>query len=319
MKDFRIYGQVDDETVAQMRLAMELPISAYGAIMADGHVGYGLPIGGVLATRNAVIPGGVGNDISCGMRACKTNVKVSDLLDNFGNDVMQALLAIKAVVKVGLGQVYEKPQGHELFDRREWNEYSILKQNHQAARNQFSSTGSGNHFIDLCADPEGVLWILIHCGSRNVGAKVAEYFMELAKLETPDVCDKIAYLSMDSQVGQDYWKVMEFCGEFAYAGRDRISEKVLTALGVREVYSIQNHHNFAWKEEHFGEPLIVHRKGATPAGEGVLGIVPGSMGDFAYIVRGKGDLNSLKSCSHGAGRQIGRSMAKGKKGRYGQW
>lgn len=303
----------------QMEIAMKLPITRAGALMPDAHQGYGLPIGGVLATNNAVIPYGVGVDIGC--RMCLTAYPLDDrflerhrtrlkkiLLDNtyFGNE--------KA----------SKPKDHAVLNRSEFQEITLLKKLQARAASQIGSSGSGNHFVEFglltLNEPNDwrlaggtYLALLSHSGSRGLGAEIARHYTKLAKsvCYLPHEATNLAWLDLNTEAGQEYWLSMNLAGDYASASHHQIHARIGEALAEQPLLMVENHHNFAWKEIlPDGCEAIVHRKGATPAGKGVLGIIPGSMTAPGYVVKGKGNSASLASASHGAGRVMSRSAAK---------
>lgn len=331
---YRAWGEehIDPEAIKQMDAAMQLPISVAGALMPDAHVGYGLPIGGVLATEGAVIPYAVGVDIACRMRLSIFDVSPMCI----GQKPGQFKKSLLEQTRFGIGRAGEWPSQqqaeHEVLDDPAWNATKYLKSLQDTAYSQLGTSGSGNHFVEWCAfelpkdDAElglkagEYLALLSHSGSRGVGFKIANHFSQVAMDLHPEL-DKgvrhLAWLRMDSQEGQEYWLSMELAGKFAAANHEVIHDRVAKAMGLKPIYSAENHHNFAWKE-HIPSPsgfndaereVIVHRKGATPAGKGVMGIIPGSMGDAGYLVRGKGQPESLASASHGAGRAMSRRQA----------
>ncbi len=310
------YG-LDEAAVQQMRVACELPVSFAGALMPDAHVGYGLPIGGVLAARNAVIPYAVGVDIACRMKLSVYDLPVSLLEDD--EERLASVLALET--QFGVGAVFRKPREHDVMDH-DWNVSPITRQNKDKAWTQLGTSGSGNHFVEygvlsLDAPALGLesgryLALLSHSGSRGTGASVAEHYSKLAKKMHPELPENqrnLAWLDLNTEEGQEYWAAMELMGEYAAANHACIHRHIAARLGAQLLLDVENHHNFAWKEIHQGEEVIVHRKGATPAGSGVLGIIPGSMGAPGYIVRGRGNPQSLYSASHGAGRRMSRTKA----------
>ena len=316
---YRTWGaNLDRESIEQMDNACSLPVSIMGALMPDAHVGYGLPIGGVLATDNAVIPYAVGVDIACRMK-----MTVLDLPPHALTGQMDRLKnALERETQFGVGATFKNPRRHEVMDE-DWSVSPVTQRLKDKAWSQLGTSGSGNHFVeygtlDVMTDdlevPRGTyLALLSHSGSRGTGAQVADHFSKLAaKLhpELPKNLIHLAWLSLDSEPGQEYWNAMELMGRYAAANHACIHKHVAKALGVRSLLDIENHHNFAWIEQHQGRRMVVHRKGATPAGEGVIGIIPGSMATPGYVVRGKGHPESLNSASHGAGRRMSRKKAK---------
>ncbi|MDR2981967.1 MAG: RtcB family protein [Puniceicoccales bacterium] len=315
---WRQWGSGLEETaVQQMRVACQLPVSFAGALMPDAHVGYGLPIGGVLATRNAVIPYAVGVDIACRMKLSVYDLPVS-LLEDDENRLKSALAR---ETQFGVGATFKQRRQHEVMDR-DWGVSPITRQNKDKAWAQLGTSGSGNHFVEygvltldapaLGLDAGRYLALLSHSGSRGTGASVADHYSKLAKKMHPELPDNqrnLAWLDLDTPEGQEYWAAMELMGEYAAANHACIHKHIAAQLGAQVLLDVENHHNFAWKEIHQGEEVIVHRKGATPAGADVLGIIPGSMGAPGYVVRGRGNAESLHSASHGAGRRMSRTKA----------
>ncbi|ADG69198.1 protein of unknown function UPF0027 [Planctopirus limnophila DSM 3776] len=318
---YKTWGEeIDPAAHAQMRTACLLPMAHGAALMPDAHVGYGLPIGGVLALENAVAPYAVGVDIACRMKLSVLDVPPSELATNFE----RFRHAIEAGTRFGVGSVHEKPQDHAVLDA-DWNITRITREHKDKARRQLGTSGSGNHFVEFgeltlaAASPELGLEagtytaLLSHSGSRGPGAAVCDTYSRMAQARLPRGCEdfgRLAWLSLDSEAGQEYWAAMNLMGDFAAANHDVIHRLVSKKLGGRIIAGVENHHNFAWKEVHFGRELIVHRKGATPAGQGVLGVIPGSMADPAFIVKGKGVVESYESASHGAGRVMSRTKAR---------
>ena len=314
-------SDLDEETLNQLRNACRLPVTVRGAQMPDGHVGYGLPIGGVVAVRNAVIPYGVGVDIACRMKL-SVMLEPAGHLDAHHDELRRSLVE---QTSFGIGAEFPKTsrREHPVMSDPAWEDLprplADLKDNAWA---QLGSSGSGNHFVefgelvldreDLGLQPGRYLALLSHSGSRGFGSRIAQHFTGLAMELNPLPHDfrHLAWLEMDTDAGRDYWAAMELAGRYAAANHDLIHRHVLAASGLRPFVQVENHHNFAWLEEHDGETLVVHRKGATPAGEGVLGIIPGSMGTPGYVVRGRGNAASLNSAAHGAGRRMSRSAAR---------
>lgn len=325
--DFSVWGEslIERQAVAQMEHAMRLPVAVRGALMPDAHVGYGLPIGGVLAADDAVIPYAVGVDIGCRMRLSLYDVSPIVL----GQRRAEFRNALLERTRFGLREGWEvrdRPD-HPVLDDPAWEATRLLKSLKIKAQQQLGTSGSGNHFVEwgafrLYTDDEQLglkageyLALLSHSGSRGVGFKIANTYTELAAREHPRLdasLRHLAWLSLSSEAGQDYWISMELAGRFASANHAVIHKRVSSAVKLREAAVVENFHNFAWVEElPDGSRAIVHRKGATPAGAGVLGIIPGSMGDAGYVVRGRGSAHSLNSASHGAGRRMSRRAAFG--------
>jgi tRNA-splicing ligase RtcB len=319
--DFAVYGSEGIEAGAlhQMYTAAKLPISVAGALMPDAHSGYGLPIGGVLATENAVIPYGVGVDIGCRMCLSVFDLPAKDLdakTSFFKKTLMEQTL-------FGSGGQFEQAEDNEVLHRDSFRETALLKGLHGRAWKQLGTSGSGNHFVEFGtvtipeADaklglPAGTyLGLLSHSGSRGLGANIANHYTKLAKelRRLPGEAANLAWLSLDEEAGIEYWNAMNLAGDYASACHHVIHAKIARVLGQRPLRLVENHHNFAWKEKWQGREVIVHRKGATPAGAGVLGIIPGSMTAPGFIVKGKGDAASVNSAAHGAGRRMSRTAA----------
>ena len=316
-------GGIDAGAVEQMQNSLRLPVAVAGALMPDAHVGYGLPIGGVLATHESVIPYAVGVDIACRMRLSVYDVSPIIL----GQHKTKYSNAILDNTKFGAGKTWsgkDRAQ-HEVIDEVAWKQTPLLRSLQAKAAEQLGTSGSGNHFVEwgafeletdsteLGLKAGKYLALLSHSGSRGVGFKIANEYSRIAMSLHPRL-DKavrhLAWLPLERAVGLEYWHAMELAGRFASANHWIIHQRVAAAAGLQEIASVENHHNFAWKEKlENGDEAIVHRKGATPAGAGVLGVIPGSMGDAGYVVAGKGVASSLNSASHGAGRKMGRKAA----------
>ncbi len=306
----------------QMRQSCMIPSARGAALMPDAHVGYGLPIGGVLALENAVVPYAVGVDIACRMKLSVLDLPADSLDDQFH----RYKTALVNGTRFGVGSVHETPQDHAVMDA-DWSITRITREHKDKAARQLGTSGSGNHFVefgvltltqtdaDLGLEAGSYVALLSHSGSRGAGAAVCDVYSRMAQARLPKrYADfgRLAWLDMDSEAGQEYWTAMNLMGDYAAANHDVIHRLVSKLLGGRIIAGVENHHNFAWKEIHNGQELIVHRKGATPAGAGVLGVIPGSMADPAYVVRGKGNAASLASASHGAGRRMSRTAAREK-------
>lgn len=318
---FNIYGrkQIEESALHQMYQAARLPISVAGALMPDAHHGYGLPIGGVLASKNAVIPYGVGVDIGCRMALSIFPVKGAVLNQKPG--FFERILDEQTLF--GSSKQFDRSPDHAVMDNRLFFEIPFLKYLHTRAWKQLGSSGSGNHFVEFgivkieekdstLGMPAGEwLGLLSHSGSRALGAKIAQHYTQLAisNRRLQGDIKHLSWLNLEEEAGAEYWAAMNLAGDYAAACHELIHKKIAKAIGEKPVATVQNHHNFAWKEIINGEELIVHRKGATPAGENVLGIIPGSMTAPGYIVKGKGAASSLQSASHGAGRQMSRRAA----------
>jgi len=322
---------LDHEAIMQMEKACLLPVSVAGALMPDAHVGYGLPIGGVLATENTVIPYAVGVDIACRMKMTVLDLPLRDL------ESRQERLAraIEQETRFGVGASFRQRREHDVMDA-DWAVSPVTRQNKDKAWAQLGTSGSGNHFVEFGIftahgpipkgsgqlagsvelPPGSYVALLSHSGSRGTGAAVCDHYSKIAFNQFPDLpgeLKRLAWLSLDSQEGQEYWQAMELMGRYAAANHACIHRHIAAHLGAEVLLDLENHHNFAWKERHLIEgvdrEVIVHRKGATPAGQGVLGIIPGSMAAPGYVVSGKGNAESLHSASHGAGRAMSRKAA----------
>ena len=328
----KIFGSHDEKTIIQFQDVRSRAVDA--ALMADGHVGYVMPIGGVAAYRDQISVVGVGFDIACGNAAIRTDLALADL-GGTASAVRAALSAladeINGTVSFGVGRknhADDAPVDHALFQDSAWD--AVPAKHRQAlqvkARQQLGTVGSGNHYVDVFVDENGMLWVGVHFGSRGFGHTVASAFLALAagKPWGERVPEKESLLKLSDPLGHDYWHLMTLAGRYAYAGREWVARKVVSLLGANEVELVHNHHNFAWKETHGGEELIVIRKGATPAFPEQPGFIGGSMGDDAVIVRGTpvtaetapeivaAQRDSLYSTVHGAGRVMSRTAAAGK-------
>jgi tRNA-splicing ligase RtcB len=320
---YPIFGkeQIESGALAQMDRAMSLPVSLAGALMPDAHEGYGLPIGGVLATQeNVVIPYAVGVDIAC--RMCMSIYALLPKQIDERRHKLRDLIDYHTIFGVG-----SKNKNHldtSIFDKSEWSSTRFIKQHRDLAYSQLGTSGAGNHFVEwgeltiLVDVPEVNLkkgeWLalLSHSGSRGFGNEVASYYSKVAmsKIQLPKEARHLAWLDLSSEDGHEYWIAMNLAGDYASANHREIHQKIAKGFGLEPKSTIENHHNFAWKEKlPNGKTAIIHRKGATPAGKGVIGIIPGSMTHPGYIVRGKGNPYSLNSASHGAGRLMSRAQA----------
>ena len=333
MIDYRTWGEhlIEQGAKTQMETAASLPVALAGALMPDAHLGYGLPIGGVLGLDNAVCPYAVGVDIACRMKLSILPMQAVELAT--GHDAFCEVLEDNSYFGVGVER--ENDNLHDVLQAN-WGITDITKENQAKARRQLGTSGSGNHFIEFgiidvpASDEQWTIGysdpgprniylgdikagryvaLMSHSGSRGTGATVADHYTKVAKALRPEF-GELAWLELGTKEGDEYWAAMNLMGEYASANHDVIHREIAKALGVEPLFQIENHHNFAWKEVHHGREMIVHRKGATPAGEGVLGVIPGSMGTPAYVVRGLGNEGSLNSASHGAGRQLSRKAAK---------
>jgi tRNA-splicing ligase RtcB len=340
---YKLWGQVnqdfDQNSLDQLTNACTLPVAAAGALMPDAHVGYGLPIGGVLATRNAVVPYAVGVDIACRMKLTVLDIPPDDMAKPHIFDRLRN--AIERETNFGVGGQFKKRREHPVMDQ-DWSVSGITKASKDKAWNQLGTSGSGNHFVEFGTltvlpnaprnidqtftggsharfdlAPGRYLALLTHSGSRGTGAAVCDHYSKVARAAHPELPKELSYLAwldMGTQEGREYWDAMNLMGDYAAANHSCIHAAIAKNLGVQVLADIENHHNFAWKETHTiegrSEDLYIHRKGATPAGKGVLGVIPGSMAQPGYIVVGKGGASSLDSASHGAGRVMSRTQAK---------
>lgn len=305
--------QMDTGALAQARNLANLPFAfKHIAIMPDTHQGYGMPIGAVLATKGVIIPNAVGVDIGCGMCSLRTNLTEIDT-----DDLKEIVKIIRATIPVGFNR-------HQTAQDEAWmpkiqGHLPIVKQEYSNALYQIGTLGSGNHFIEIQHGSDGYIWIMIHSGSRNIGFTVANHYHEIAKqlnqAAGEDISNDLAYLPESSEYFELYRNEMNYCLEFALANRTLMMERVKAAF--REVFPevefsnfINKPHNFAAEEQHFGETVIVHRKGATRARKGEWGMIPGSQGTRSFLVTGKGEAQSFESCAHGAGRIMSRAQAR---------
>jgi len=319
LKIFSTKGSIEESSIEQMKQVCSTPyVFHHVALMPDGHTGKGVSIGSVVATKNVIVPAIVGLDIGCGMTAIKSDLNLSDW------DYEDAMIELS--LKEWLGKIREciptgfkhndKPNENEIFDNM--LDLFILRTELSSAKRQLGTLGGGNHFIEIQVDEEGYLWVMIHSGSRNLGKKVADFYHTIAKalserwysnIPTSD----LAFLSMDDDLGKQYFEAMNFCLKFAFTNRQIMLGLIMLIIGIEhfnvEKDRINIHHNYAVMENHFGQNVLVHRKGATLAREGTIGIIPGSMGTSSYIVEGLGNPESFNSCSHGAGRRMGRKEA----------
>jgi tRNA-splicing ligase RtcB (3'-phosphate/5'-hydroxy nucleic acid ligase) len=306
---FTLYGQHDDNTIAQMEGVMASG-AAYGVLCADGHYGYGHPIGGVAAYREHISISGVGFDIACGNMAIKLDTRYEDIKADAGT----ILADIGRAISFGIGQKNDERVEHWIFDAYDlWSKANALDLR-QKAREQLGTVGSGNHYVDLFSDDQGQVWIGVHFGSRGLGHTLTTRALKAAgatdRMDAPP-----ALVARNSEDGERYYWGIALAGQYAYAGRGWVVERVRQIIGGQEVDRVHNHHNFMWEEEHHGERLMVVRKGATPAFPGERGFVGGSMGDDAVIIKGvDSELSktSLYSTVHGAGRTMSRTAARGK-------
>lgn len=312
-----VWGEpVDEGAMTQIEVCQKTAYKT--ALMADHHLGYAVPIGGVVAYKNKISPSGVGFDIACGNMAVLTGLHYDEIKDHIPTLADE----IFKQIAFGMGRKNEEKVDHPLFEDESWKvvPQSIDK---NTANRQLGTVGSGNHYVDIFADKQMRIWIGVHFGSRGLGHKIATHFLKAGGAKDGINVDPLV-LDVDSQIGSDYIKAMELAGKYAYAGREWVCGKVCQILGTKQLDFVHNHHNFAWKENHQGEELWVVRKGATPAFPDQKGFIGGSMGDISVIIRGRtqdiaADNNSiteaqyaLYSTVHGAGRAMSRTAAKGR-------
>ncbi len=316
---YRVWGEEPDpQAVAQMENAVRLPVAVKGALMPDAHKGYGLPIGGVLATDDAVIPYAVGMDIACRMKLTVIDWPPATLQARY-DELTEAIVQETAF---GTGAGFRQRRQHAVMDA-DWSVSPVTAAYKDRAWYQLGSSGSGNHFVefgeltldrpDLSLAPGRYTALLSHSGSRHVGLQVATHYSDVARDRHPDLprpLQDLAWLDMRSHAGQEYWHAMQLMGRYAAANHELIHRHLLSHLGAEAIAEVENHHNFAWQEEHDGRPVVIHRKGATPAGNEAVGVIPGSMATPGYVVRGLGNPDSLESAAHGAGRCMSRTEAK---------
>lgn len=330
---YTIWGKqfIEKEAIAQMEAAAHLPVAVAGALMPDAHVGYGLPIGGVLATDNAVIPYAVGVDIACRMMLTLYPLPPQVLSDPRTKEFKEFFDALLRNTVFGAGErgMHAGKIDHPVLEARNWEQSELTRGLRNTAIHQIGTSGGGNHFVEwgeleiteaenpLKLAPGTYLALLSHSGSRGVGFKIANHFTQLAMQRQPGLDPSVkhlAWLTLDSDLGQEYWAAMELAGKFASANHHTIHARISEALGLTPIGSVENHHNFAWRETiQLGgveKEVIVHRKGATPASKETLGIIPGTMADPGFLVVGKGSAASLNSAAHGSGRKMGRNQAK---------
>ncbi len=305
---------LEENAVAQAKNLANLPFAfKHIPIMPDSHMGYGMPIGSILATQGVVVPNAVGVDIGCGMCAQKTSLR------DIGKSELKRVLAYaRTLIPLGFNS-HENMQEESLMPKN-YKDLTIVNSGYNKAREQIGTLGGGNHFIEVQKGSDGYIWIMIHSGSRNLGYKVAKHYNDAAiKLNEKHYSivtknKQLAFLPLDTQLAKDYLAEMDYCIKFAYANRKLMMQRMMGALqkvkgNFKTDAIINKSHNFAAWENHFNANVLVHRKGATSAFEGELGMIPGSQGTKSYIVKGLGNKDSFNSCSHGAGRKLGRKQA----------
>jgi tRNA-splicing ligase RtcB (3'-phosphate/5'-hydroxy nucleic acid ligase) len=313
-----VYGDVDARAVEQLKRCAAAGDALRGVLCADGHVGYSQPIGGAVAYPDHISPSGVGYDIACGNKACRTSVLVDDLAP----DLSRVMDEIFERISFGVGRRNDEPVDHPVLDAIRDADFAPQRQLRDLAAKQLGTVGAGNHYVDLFAGDDGHVWIGVHFGSRGFGHKTASGFLALAqglpfdgRASEGEMDAPPTLLPVDSELGRSYLAAMALAGEYAYAGRDVVVGKVLEILGAESLYEVHNHHNFAWRERHFDTDVWVVRKGCTPAFPGQEGFVGATMGEPSVILRGTDDpagRELLHSTVHGAGRVMSRTKAAGK-------
>lgn len=309
INEIPVWGDPDQETVNQITEAMKYE-AVYGALMADHHIGYSVPIGGVIAYEGRICVNGVGFDIACGNKAVRVNANPDQVRSN----IYRTMNEVEKHVSFGVGRKNKEQVDHPLFSEHCWREIAILRDLKDKAIQQLGTVGSGNHYVDIFVDDLDRVWIGVHFGSRGLGHSIATHFIKAAG-GADGIHAKPVVLDEKSDLGEQYIKCMEMAGRYAYAGRDWVCARVARILQADILEEVHNHHNFAWKENHHGKDLWVVRKGATPNYPGARSFVGGSMGDYSFILEGvdSGESKaSLYSTIHGAGRILGRMQAKGK-------
>ena len=322
MSRIKTFGPVDDRSLKQLETCMKAGDAEFGVLCADHHPGYSQPIGGAVAYEGYVSPSGVGYDIGCGNKAVETDLTRADL--DAAGGVEPLMREIVKRISFGMGVPAQEQVDHPVLEKIEQAPFEPQRKLAPLARKQLGTVGSGNHFVNLFEDERGAVWVGVHFGSRGFGHKTASGFLAVAaglkfdpqaRIPSTGMDSPPALLSIDSEAGQSYVEAMQLAGEYAYAGRDVVVAKVLEILGAKPLHEVHNHHNFAWRERHFGRDVWVVRKGCTPAEPGQEGFVGGSMGDESVILEGaEGEdaVQSLHSTVHGAGRVMSRSQAAGR-------
>lgn len=308
-KPFPVFGSVDDNTIKQMSSCLDSPYAVRGAIMGDGHLGYSLNVGGVIALRDAISPNFVGFDIACGNCAVLLDVDAEHVTKNI-ESIMDSVFS---TISFGVGRKNGEKVDHDLFDDPAW-EIDSVKPLKQMAREQLGTVGSGNHYVDIFRDENSRIWVGVHFGSRGLGHKIATHYVKAGGGKDGIFAEPVI-LEDSSTLGKEYIAAMNLAGRYAYAGRDWVCDRVAKIIGSNVIERVHNHHNFAWRENHFGEDLWVIRKGATPAFPNQKGFVGGTMGENSVILEGADSETSkvaLYSTVHGAGRVLSRTQALGR-------
>lgn len=323
--DIKIFGNADPETLAQMNAVCEKSPVVHAVLCADAHIGYSVPVGGVIAYEGKICVNGVGYDIACGNKA----VRLDCPAEGIKKDIYRIMNEIQSKISFGVGRKNNERVDHPIFDEPIWDEIDLLKGLKDKAVAQLGTVGSGNHYVDIFVDRADRIWVGVHFGSRGLGHSIATHFVKAGGGKDGVHAEPVLF-DDHSELGQLYLRCMEVAGRYAYAGRDWVCQRVAQILRGNIVEEVHNHHNFAWRETHFGRDLWVLRKGATPAFPGQRGFVGGSMGDISVILRGRKEkiseeggqqpsilAQSLFSTIHGAGRAMGRTQARGKRDKRG--
>jgi tRNA-splicing ligase RtcB len=325
--NIKTFGPVDERSLKQLERCMEAGDADFGVLCADHHPGYSQPIGGGIAYEGYVSPSGVGFDVGCGNKAARTELTSADLDERGGVETL--MREISRRISFGMGVPAQERVDHPVLDKIRQADFEPQRRLIQLAESQLGTVGSGNHYVNLMEDEQGRIWVGVHFGSRGFGHRTASGFLALAqglrfgdKAHEGEMDSPPVLFEVDSELGQSYISAMELAGEYAYAGRDAVVDRVLEILGTEATHEVHNHHNFAWREEHFGRTYWVIRKGCTPARPGQEGFVGGSMGDESVILEGIGGgeaEESLFSTVHGAGRVMSRTQAAGRVRRRKRW
>jgi len=300
----KTFGPVDERSRKQLETCMQAGDAEFGVLCADHHPGYSQPIGGAVAYEGYVSPTGVGWDIGCGNKAVRTNLTAADV------DVAGVMDEVARRISFGMGVPSKEEADHPVLDKIREASFEPQRELYDLAAKQLGTVGGGNHYVNVFADEDGTVWVGVHFGSRGFGHKTAGFFMSEGGMDSAPTL-----LPIDTESGQAYIEAMQLAGEYAYAGRDVVVEKMLEILGAESTYEVHNHHNYSWKEQHFGRTYWVVRKGCTPAQPGQEGFVGGSMGEPSVILEGaesQDATESLYSTVHGAGRVMSRSQAAGR-------
>jgi tRNA-splicing ligase RtcB len=315
-----VIGEHEERTIQQLERCVQAEEGAAGVLCADGHVGYSQPVGGAVAYRDHISVSGVGYDIGCGNKAVRTDLRREDI----EADLPRIMDAVVDRISFGVGRHNDEPVDHPVLDAVRTADSAHQRQLLDLAAKQLGTVGAGNHYVDLFVDEDGFVWIGVHFGSRGFGHKTASGFLALAqglpfgeRASEGEMDAPPTLLAIDSALGQEYVSAMKLAGDYAYAGRDVVVNRVLEILGANETFSVHNHHNYAWRESHDGEDWWVVRKGCTPAFPGQQGFVGSTMGEPSVILEGADTPQARAaffSTVHGAGRRLSRTQAAGKMG-----